>query len=266
LSDRGTRRENNEDAVGAVLPTEASVRDRKGCLCAIADGLGGHAAGHVASATALQTLFDEYFAPTTSSRVEQALGHAMQTANLRVHDLSQQCAEYRSMATTLTAIALVGSTAYLAHVGDSRVYHLRGGHGGAFAQLTQDHSEVAQLVRMRLVKPEMARQHPGRNVLTRVLGHQLMLRPDFSRLPIGVGDAFVLCTDGVWSELTDAELAEMLHAGRPAAESCRNIIDRCLERGCQDNASVEVLRIVATGPSAAPAEGSRLGGLFRIRR
>ncbi len=268
-TDKGTVREENEDTVGSVIPTEPVVRERKGVICAIADGLGGHAAGQVASATAVKTLFDEYYAPSNASRVEQALRHAMQTANLRVHDLSQKNLEYRSMATTLSVLAMVGNTAYVGHVGDSRIYHLR---GSSFMQITQDHSEVAELVRMRVVKPEMAREHPSRNVLTRVLGHQLLLRPDFSRVPIHAGDAFLQCTDGVWSELTDDELAQAISTDSPTG-ACHKIIETCLERGCQDNVTVQVIKVTAIDDQpAGPSQDRLLGGIFnrfgtaRIRR
>ena len=238
-TNKGRVRPNNEDAVGSVEPTDPTARERKGCLFAVADGLGGMNAGEVASATAVQTVLDEYYAPSNHHRVEPALRHAVHLANLRIHDLAQKNVEQRGMGTTLTALALAGATAYVAHVGDSRLYRLR---RGQLAQLTQDHSEVAELIRMRVVKPEMAAQHPARNVLTRTVGHNLMLRPDFAREPVLPGDTFLLCTDGVWSEVQDEELASLLTDNAPE-DACRWILELCLERECGDNISAAVIQV-----------------------
>lgn len=244
----GRVRANNEDAVGSVQPTDPAARERKGCLFAVADGLGGLNAGEVASATAIRTLLDEYYAPYNHSRVEPALRHAMDLANLRVHDMAQKHLEHRGMATTLSALALAGATAYLAHVGDSRIYRLR---GGSLVQLTQDHSEVADLVRMRLVRPEQVASHPSRNVLSRTLGQHLLTRPDFSREAVLAGDVFLLCSDGVWSELPDPELAALVGDTEPE-DTCRAIIDACLARECADNISVQVIRVSEVDATAQP--------------
>ncbi len=244
-----------------MQPTDPTARERKGLLFAVADGMGGQNAGEVASTTAISTLMDEYYSPSNSSRIEPALQRAVQAANLRVHDLGQKHLEYRHMGTTLTAMALAGATAYIAHVGDSRAYRLR---NGQLKQLTQDHSEVADLVRLRIVKPDMAGQHPSRNVLTRTIGHQLMLRPDFLREPAMPGDVFVMCTDGVWSELTEEELAEVARQHAPE-DACRRIIDLCLQRECGDNVSVQIVQVHEVDHSAA-GDAQRpgiLGTIFR---
>jgi protein phosphatase len=251
LSETGPHRETNEDSLGAFAPAEAPAAERKGYLYVVADGLGGHQAGEVASATAVATVRDEYYAPSAHSRVEPALRQAVQAANLRIHDLAQRHAAYRSMGTTLTALALVGNCAYVAHIGDCRVYHWR---AGRLSLLTTDHSEAAELVRMRILKPDKVRDHPGRNVLTRTLGSTLIPRPDFLRQPITSGDRFVLCSDGVWSEVEDTELAAAV-AERPPAEACRALMDRVLERGCPDNASLQVVHVL----SVAPAEEATAG-------
>src|SRR5436305_4112202 len=149
LTETGPHRDTNEDAIGAfAAPGDGPLRERKGLLYVVADGLGGHDAGEVASATAVQTLSREYYAPASHHRIEPALRQAVQAANLRVHNLAQKHAEYASMETTLTAMAVAGAHAYIAHIGDCRVYHVR---EGRLTQLTSDHSEAAELVRMRLL-------------------------------------------------------------------------------------------------------------------
>jgi serine/threonine protein phosphatase PrpC len=256
LSEAGPHREINEDSLGAFVPQEAPGAERKGYLYVVADGMGGHLAGEVASATAVSTLREEYYSPSSHSRIEPALRQAVQAANLRVHDLAHRHAEYRSMGTTLTSVALAGNCAYVAHVGDSRAYHWR---SGQLNQLTADHSEAAELVRMRILKPDKVRSHPGRSVLTRSIGTTLISRPDFLRQPIASGDRFILCSDGLWSEVEDAELTEVVGAGSPA-EACRELMDRVLARGCPDNASVQVLHVVSLAQEEEPAR-SRIGWL-----
>lgn len=260
LSEAGPHRETNEDSIGAFTPDDGPTAERKGYLYVVADGLGGHQAGEVASATAVSTVRDEYYAPSSHSRVEPALRQAVQVANLRIHNLAQRHAEYRSMGTTLTAMALAGSCAYFAHIGDTRAYHWR---AGQLSLLTADHSEAAELVRMRVLKPDKVRDHPGRSVLTRSLGSALIPRPDFLRQPIASGDRFVLCSDGVWSEVEDAELAEAA-AALPPAEACQAIMRLVMQRGCPDNASVQVVHVLSTAPAEepGPSRGGWLSGML----
>ncbi len=259
LSDAGPHRDSNEDRIGLFLPDDPVLMDRKGVLCVIADGVGGHKAGEVASAIAVETIIKEYYSPSSHSRLEAALRQSVQVANLRVHDLGQGHLELRQMETTVTALVLAGDRGYVAHIGDSRVYHFR---EGRLAQVTSDHSEVAELVRMRLVSPEGARSHPGRNVLTRTLGGKLIVRPDFVQLPVQAGDQFLLCTDGLWSEVTDEEIVEALHSGEPAT-ACRALLDVALERDCVDNVSVQVIKVKSVAPSS-PSARSRDGWLSGV--
>ncbi len=261
LSDPGPRRSTNEDCLGAHVPTDPLVRQRKGLLFALADGVGGQRGGDVASATAVAALIEEYYSPSNHTRIEPALRHAVQTANLRVYTLGQQRAELRAMATTLSAVALAGAHAYVAHVGDSRVYLWR---DGALTQLTSDHSEAAELVRMRLVKPERLRDHPRRSVLTRALGEQLIVRPDFLRQPLQPGDQLLLCTDGLWAELNDAELTQALGRCAPA-EACRALVEAAIRRDCSDNLSVQIIRVqsVALEADAAPSRNGWLSSLLQ---
>ena len=248
LTDAGPHRETNEDCLGCFAPADALALQRKGYLYVVADGLGGHNAGEVASSSAVARLGEEYFSPSNHTRIEPALRQAVQAANLRIHELTTQHPEYRSMETTLSAIAIAGAQAYVAHVGDTRIYHWR---NGTLTQLTSDHSEAAELVRMRILKPERVRDHPGRNTLTRTLGSRLIPRPDYLRRPIQAGDQFVLCTDGLWSEIEDAEIAQVLAEASPA-DACRELIERALGRDSHDNVSVQVIRVQALDDTPMP--------------
>lgn len=250
-SESGRVRRDNEDAFALVTPDDPVVQERKGHLAVVADGLGGHAAGQVASAMAVRELVGAYYAPTSSGRVEPALQHAVQTANLRIHDLARRNPAYRSMQTTLSCLVLAGTSAYLAHVGDSRIYLLR---DGILSQLTNDHSEAAELIRLRLAKPESLAEHPRRNALTRTLGSQLLLRPDFRRLAVRPGDCFVLCTDGLWSEVSEDEIVAALQLDAPES-ACQQLIDLQLGRASLDNVTVQVVKVLSVRTNSLLAKG-----------
>jgi protein phosphatase len=254
----GRTREENEDSFVVVCPDDPLARERKGHLLAVADGLGGHAAGQVASAAAIAGLVEAYYAPTSPGRVEAALQRAIQTANLRIHEQVRRDSSLRGMQTTLSCLVLAGSAGYLGHVGDSRIYRCR---DGELRQLTGDHSEAAELVRLRLARPESLAEHPRRNVLTRTLGSQLFPRPDFQRVPVQPGDAFVLCTDGLWSEVTDEEIAAIV-AEEECESACRRLVDLQVGRFSLDNVTVAVVKVLAVDTEPAQND-SWLSGFVR---
>ncbi len=260
VSDAGPHREANEDTIGCFAPNDPHVLERKGYLYVVADGLGGHRAGEVASSSAVATLGQEYYAPSNHSRIEPALRQAVQAANLRIHELTHHHPEYRSMETTLSALVVAGVQAYVAHIGDTRIYHWR---DGRLVQLTSDHSEAAELVRMRVLHPDKVRDHPGRSILTRTLGGRLIPRPDYQRQAVQVGDQFAICSDGLWSEVEDDELAQVLAEHAPA-EACRQLLDLVLQRDCPDNVSLQVIRVVDLPEAPAGAAERRNGWLSSI--
>lgn len=260
VSEAGPNRETNEDTLGCFAPNDSQVLARKGYLYVVADGLGGHRAGEIASASAVATLGEEYYSPSNHSRIEPALRQGVQAANLRIHELTHHNPEYRSMETTLSALVLAGAQAYVAHIGDTRIYHWR---AGKLIQLTSDHSEAAELVRMRVLKPEKVRDHPGRSILTRTLGSRLIPRPDYLRQPIQAGDQFAVCSDGLWSEVEDDELAQAL-ADHAPADACRHLLDLVLQRDCPDNVSLQVIKVVSMPPPGELAGERRNGWLSSI--
>lgn len=250
VSERGPR-PTNEDRIGSAVPVEAALRERKGALFVVADGLGGHLGGEIASETAVRTVIDDYYAPSSHGRIETALQRAVQAANLRIYQLAQRDTDLRTMATTLVALAVTAAQAYIAHVGDSRVYHWR---DGRLTLLTNDHSEAAELARLGLVRRERLRDHPARNALTRTLGSDLIVRPDFIRRPVAAGDRFLLCSDGLWSAISEDELSDAL-AG-DADRACRSLADRALAAGSEDNVSVQVVQVSAgSGVEETPRSG-----------
>jgi protein phosphatase len=168
------------------------------------------------------------------------------------------------MSTTLTAAVVERGELTAVHVGDSRLYLVR---GREIVQLTKDHTVAAEKVRMRLLSPEKARTHPDRSVLTRSVGRELIVSRDRLGRRLAQGDLLVACTDGLHAVLADAEIARAVH-GRPPADACRALLEAANARGTPDNLSAAVLRVVGPTPGAEAPSGlrERLGRLLGFRR
>ena len=247
LTDPGQIREGNEDAVGHWPYGD-------GVLFAVADGVGGHAAGEVASALALEILAREMErAPGTWAPTKQ-LRRAVQEANLALHSKGLAVPELCGMATTLTASAVVGGTLVAAHVGDCRLFLLR---DGGVTQLTKDHTWVAERIQYGLLTPEAARTHPKRHAITRCLGPELIVGIDVLRLELRPGDILVQCSDGVHGVLDESEIADIARRLAPEV-ACRELLRRAVEAGSDDNLSAQVLA-VRDCPAAAPRPWWRFG-------
>src|SRR2546425_661448 len=210
LTDIGCVREGNEDAVGH-WPHEDGV------LFAVADGLGGHAAGEVASALALEVLAREMDRAPGNWAVTKRLRRAVQEANLELYNKAIVVPELRGMGTTLTASAVVGGTLVAAHVGDCRLFLWR---EGTLTQLTKDHTWVWEQMQYGLLSPEDARAHPRRNMLTRCLGRELIVGIDVLSMDLRPRDIIVQCSDGIHGAVRDEEVAELVVAHPPEA-ACR---------------------------------------------
>jgi serine/threonine protein phosphatase PrpC len=255
VSEPGEVRPHNEDYAGTYAPTIPDDAWDRGPLFVVADGMGGHAAGEVASRLAVETMLaswtvDSPGAPAASIRA------GARAANTAVCDAGMESG-HRGMGTTLTALTLAGKEAVIAHVGDSRAYLVR---AGETTQLTTDHSRVADLLRMRMITAEQAINHPARSMLTRSLGAEMLVQVDLIKQPIGQGDVFVLCSDGMWDMVGRADIAEIAGAiGTPAfptpAEAARTLVDTAIKRGAPDNVTAVVVRITSDRP--IPAAGAR---------
>jgi serine/threonine protein phosphatase PrpC len=248
ISDPGTLRDNNEDYAGAFAPEDAEAVP----LFIVADGMGGHAAGEVASRLAVETVLAGWQSGG-SGAAHQRLRSAARAANVAVFDAGQD-AERRGMGTTLTALALAGREVLIAHAGDSRAYLVRGGQA---SQLTADHSRVGEMLRMRLITAEQAARHPARSMLTRSLGTDPVLQIDLTRQPAEVGDTYVLCSDGLWDLVARGEIATITAgdpdggdaAFPPPSEAAAALVELALKRDAPDNVTVAVIRLVAHGPA-----------------
>lgn len=248
LSDVGAVREGNEDFVGAYAPGTPDDSWDRGVLFVLADGMGGHAAGEVASRVAVDTVLERW-TEGSGGQPHQALRAAVRDANAAVFDAAMEEGR-RGMGTTLTALTLSGREAVIAHIGDSRTYLVRGGH---CTQLTSDHSRAAEMVRMKLITPEQAANHPARSMLTRSLGGEPAIQIDIIKHPIDNSDVLVLCSDGLWDLVSRAEIAEVCGAlggpGFPTPnEAVAHLVDLALKRGAPDNVTVLVIKITSPLP------------------
>ncbi len=242
LTDVGSVRDGNEDALGFWPHGE-------GFLFAVADGLGGHSSGEVASALALEALAREMAAAVDAGPPVRNLKRAVQQANLEIYQKSITVPELYRMGTTLTASLVLGRTLVAAHIGDCRLYLFR---DGALSQLTKDHTSVQEQMEYGILSPEEARMHPDRHKLTNYLGHDLITSIDTLKMDIRPGDVLLQCSDGIHDVLSEAELITLLRENRPEA-ACKAAVQRSQDAGGPDNMSLQVAAVISCSASPPPA-------------
>ena len=230
-TDVGMRRSANEDRY--TLAPELG-------LYLVADGMGGHSAGQVASALAAEGALEAVAALEggTVSMTEK-LRQAVEIANRRIYVTAISKPELSGMGTTLVAILATAERVALAHVGDSRAYLVR---RGRIRCLTDDHSLVGELLRRREIDERAARDHPHRHVLTRAVGVRRVVQPDLAELTPLAGDLFLMCSDGLTTHVSDDEIAEHVASGAEPQEICDTLVARANERGGEDNITVVLVR------------------------
>ena len=272
-------REGNEDAL-MVLDDES--------LYVVADGMGGHSAGEVASAFTIEALRAFYLSADITKKVRAAhrrsvkawrdagglgtapdasfhslrLRKAVESANMSVYRLAQQHEQLRDMGTTCVAVAFVGGKVFVANVGDSRVYMVR---GGKLIRLTEDHSLLNEYLKMNLLQPDEVESFPYKNVIVRALGLQDQVTVDITTATMRFGDQVLLCSDGLTDLVRDEEIRVVM-AESPSAESaCYRLADLAKARGGHDNITTLVVRThdpckpvprpVMAGPAGPPPAG-----------
>jgi serine/threonine protein phosphatase PrpC len=242
LTDVGRKREHNEDNMAFVIPKDVTVMAGKGALFIVADGMGGHAAGEVASEIAVDTVSNMYY-QEDSDDVAVSLLRAIKRANTSIHQRAAENLLRTGMGTTCVAAVLRGNMAYIANVGDSRAYLVRGNHA---KQISRDHSWVAEQVRAGLLTEEQARTHAQRNVITRCLGTQPEVDIDVFHEELLEGDFLVLCTDGLSGLVSDEDLEHIVDQFVPQ-ESVYHLIERANENGGPDNITAIVIGVQEVG-------------------
>ena len=242
-TDPGKKRANNEDAY--------LLNDGQG-LYAVADGVGGHEGGEIASRIAIETLAeavpdllgDRDRTPPSGSESRSgpelsALRHAVGLANRRIHESVGKNTALAGMGTTLTALLVRRKRIFLAHIGDSRAYLLR---SGRLAQLTVDHSVVAEQVRAGVLTAAQARSSPYRHVITRALGLDAEAVPDLTEQPLQRGDRYLLCSDGLTEMVDDREIGRLV-AASPPRDAVMRLIDTANGRGGLDNITAVIIEV-----------------------
>lgn len=215
-------------------------------LFAVADGIGGHESGEVASRIAVQVLAQEIVSgmllaelggdACLDETLTEIVGEAIMDANAQVYAVARGCGS--DMGSTLTVVLVRGALAIVANVGDSRTYHW---HDGTLRQLTTDHSVVERLVATGVIDSREAAFHPQRGVLYRSLGDRASVEVDVLSLPLSPGDRLLLCCDGVWESLEDDGLEEVMLLETEPQQACEEISRRALEAGASDNVSIVVV-------------------------
>jgi protein phosphatase len=238
-TDVGLVRSENQDFGTYTTPREESHSHPGGRLLVVADGMGGHRGGATASRLAGETVKAQYLGSETYD-ISQALREALARANARIFSESQANPDLRGMGTTTSALVVKNNQAWFAHVGDSRIYVVR---GDDIRQITEDHSLVASMVREGLLTAKEAETHPRRNVLQRSMGVAEDVEIDvFGPFDVQKDDVFILCSDGLHGLVKEPELKEI--AALPIDQAATEYVKRALSRGAPDNVTVIVAKIV----------------------
>jgi PPM family protein phosphatase len=242
LSDVGCLRPNNEDSYSywEAVPTDRF--QRQGRLAIVADGMGGHEGGQEASRIAVDTVKKIYSdAPENNPR--DALRAGFQAAHEQILLYGQKYPLLQGLGTTCTAIALIEKSLYYAHIGDSRLYLIR---ESKVQRLTQDHSYVGKLLDSGIIGAAEAAVHPHRNILLKALGVGATIEPEIPEQPILLqpNDILLLCTDGLWSMVSEDEMGDAATAGTPS-QACQALVGKAKERGGPDNITLQLIHITA---------------------
>ncbi len=253
-SDLGRKRRNNEDSCLLCTPDDSDLTERRGVLFAVADGMGGASAGEHASQLALTTIADQYYDESFKGLAPAALREAIEAANEAVYYEAESSSEYAGMGTTASVLAVMGNWAYMAQVGDSRIYLFREGFG--LRQITDDHSLVAEQMRNGLINAEEARTHLLKNLITRAVGIKDSIEPDLFALELRLGDTLLICSDGLSNMVPDTEITGAL-AMQDLGEAADRLIAQALEAGGSDNVTVITLRVTAPPPPTYYQQGAQ---------
>ncbi len=238
LSDVGIVRSENQDSFGKFPKDSNNIYQSKGILFITADGMGGHEGGKDASRMAVETVSEKYFS-CSSNKIINCLQTAFEKANSNIYNRSEEKSQLRRMGTTCTSLVINKERAFIAHVGDSRVYKI---NEESIQQLSSDHTEVEEMYRKGILSKEEAKIHPGKSILIRALGIEPKIEIDINdNISVNPGDYFLLCSDGL-SKVTKEELKEMVLSNSPK-DACSKLINLANKRSGTDNVTVQIIKI-----------------------
>jgi PPM family protein phosphatase len=260
MTDVGITREHNEDAFAYLDLTSGRTHETvehgmidvglRGVVLVVADGMGGAAAGEIASEMAVEAVLDTFRASwmhtvgrDTDTFVE-TIRDAADTANHRIFAFAGAHPEHAGMGTTATIVGLLGNSLYLAQIGDSRAYIVR---DGVAQQITKDQSLMQQLIEAGEMTPDQAEVSERRNIILQALGPDSTVRPDFTQQPVARGDTLVMCSDGLTTHLRATDIARIVGGGGEPEDICQSLIDAANAEGGHDNITVLVAQFLGDG-------------------
>jgi len=252
LSDVGKKRRNNEDSCIMCIPADPVLAQERGCLFAVADGMGGASAGEYASRLALNILVETYFKGPLKP-VPEALREAVEKANERIFEEAEINPLFSGMGTTVSGIVLLGGWMYVVQVGDSRVYLWRERAG--IHQVTRDHSLVAEQVRSGIISEEEARNHSLKNLITRAVGIKDKVKVDLFAVRLKEDDMLLLCSDGLCNTVSDAFIADAVQL-EDIKSAAHRLIEKALDGGGADNITAVIVRVLSVAGKSALQEGA----------
>lgn len=236
LSDVGRVRQENEDCVGHVAPDTSEQARSHGWLFAVADGVGGHEKGEVASRTAIETVLEGFREASRGEPLSGLLEKLVRRANARVLDAGMSS----GMATTLVACALRYDRAVVAHVGDSRCYLVR---GRTATLLTRDHTIANEHAKLGLLSPDEVAEAETRHILSRSLGTELSVSAEIGEQHVLPGDVLLLCSDGLHGAVSSAEIARVVSETADVELAARRLVELANEKDGSDNVTAQVIRV-----------------------
>ena len=231
-TDIGQKRTMNQDFVFASASPVGNLPN----LFVVADGMGGHNAGDFASRYGVSVLVESVKRDTNFNPV-RIIRHGIEAANSQIFEQAKRDVSMEGMGTTMVVATVVGNYAYVANVGDSRLYLAA---DGIFDQVTQDHSLIAEMVRLGELTPEQARNHPDKNIITRAVGTQDTVKIDFFDIQLEEGNQLVMCSDGLSNMVTDEEIFEII-CREDGEDKAKRLIDQANANGGRDNIAVIVV-------------------------
>lgn len=253
-TDVGSVRDNNEDHLLFIRPFDKKIRKTRGCLALVADGMGGHSSGEIASKMATEIISRTYF----DSKLEplEALKKAFDKANKSIYQKAGKRSRLKGMGTTCTALVLKENQIYLAHVGDSRAYLLK---GNELIQLSSDHTYVQHLLDSGKISHKESLTHPQRNVITKAMGTSPKVDADYKQISYDFeqGDRLLICSDGLYEYIQDQELGKIL-GGENIGELAQKLISIAKQRGGHDNISVLIVEAINISPMQEVKETQKI--------
>lgn len=235
-SNKGIVRRNNEDACFVIPGSDVYI---------VADGVGGNNSGEVASRTAVENIAgyvndNDIRSNTTPEEIFDFMTEALACANTAIYSMGIEQPKYKGMATTVVMAYLYHGEAYIANLGDSRAYVFR---EGEIRRITKDHTYVNELIDKGVITEDEAEFHKQKNVITRALGAEPGVAPDFYKLPLNSEDVLLLCTDGLYGEVGEAGMSQILAEGKNMNDTCADLVDAALQSGGRDNITVVCVRV-----------------------